>query len=197
MAMSMRDMYYSSSEPTWLVNHARHAPRYSETHRMMPYYASQTRQGAPVLELFVPMCCTKCEEKVREELLELRGVHNVMIDPQLQKVIVSGFVDPLRALKKVKKVKKKSEIWSPLYNGAASYGGGSSYGRQYLLGEKMHHDFDRGVYRTSYNRYTPTYGGTHSSYYYPSSRPSYYREAYDSHIITNPSYMKHIESDAY
>ena len=63
----------------------------------------------PVLELRVPMCCEKCREKVKEELEELEGVRGVICDQYNQRVTVTGFVDPLRALKKVK---KKSEFFN-------------------------------------------------------------------------------------
>lgn len=75
----------------------------------------RTRSGRmimlPVLELRVPMCCEKCEEKVKEELEELEGVRDVICDQYNQRVTVAGFVDPLKALRKVKKVKKKSEFF--------------------------------------------------------------------------------------
>jgi copper chaperone CopZ len=66
----------------------------------------------PVLELRVPMCCEKCEEKVKEALEELDGVKNVVTDQYNQRVTVTGFVDPLKALRRVKKVKKKSEFFT-------------------------------------------------------------------------------------
>jgi len=66
----------------------------------------------PVLELTVPMCCEKCQEKVKEELEELDGVRDVICDQYNQRVTVTGFVDPLKALRKVKKVKKKSAFFN-------------------------------------------------------------------------------------
>jgi copper chaperone CopZ len=66
----------------------------------------------PVLELTVPMCCEKCREKVKEELEELDGVRDVICDLYNQRVTVTGFVDPLKALRKVKKVKKKSAFFN-------------------------------------------------------------------------------------
>lgn len=68
------------------------------------------RAGLPVLELKVPLCCSKCEEKVREELEDLEGVRDVFTDLYNQRVTVTGYVDPFRALKKVRKVKKKSDF---------------------------------------------------------------------------------------
>jgi copper chaperone CopZ len=65
----------------------------------------------PVLLLKVPMCCDKCEEKVREELNELPGVQTIECDQSNQKVTVTGHVDPILALKQVKKVKKKSDFF--------------------------------------------------------------------------------------
>ncbi|CAM6039965.1 unnamed protein product [Sphagnum compactum] len=190
MAMSMNDMYYRTSEPTWLVNHSLHDPSFYnprqqvQHHRgaavllqqqMMPRYTSYTHHGVPLVEIFVPVCCSKCEEKVRDELLELRGVESVMIDQQLQKVIVTGFVDPLRALKKLKKVKKVAEMWSSgaaVSSSAASYSGyaGSSSG-----GDQKRDQHDLAHTSSSYNRYTPSYGAGQCSYYYPVplSRPSY------------------------
>lgn len=69
------------------------------------------RAGVPVLELKVPMCCSKCEEKVRDELEDLEGVRDVVTDQYNQRVTVTGYVDPFRALKKVRKVKKKSDFF--------------------------------------------------------------------------------------
>ncbi|KAH9533988.1 hypothetical protein CY35_18G083500 [Sphagnum magellanicum] len=180
MAMSMNDIYYGTSEPTWLVNHSLHVPssynprqQVQQQQQMMPRYTSYTHHGVPLLEIFVPMCCSKCEEKVRDELLELRGVENVMIDQQLQKVIVTGFVDPLRALKKLKKVKKEAEMWSSaaaVSSSAARYSGyaGSSSGGDQK--RDQHHV----AHTSSYNLYTPSYGAGQCSYYYPVplSRPS-------------------------
>lgn len=75
----------------------------------------------PVLELTVPMCCEKCQEKVKEELEELDGVRDVICDQYNQRVTVTGFVDPLKALRKVKKVKKKSTFFNnSTYINAAS-----------------------------------------------------------------------------
>jgi hypothetical protein len=63
------------------------------------------------IELWVPMCCSKCEEKVREELLELDGACEIFCDQVAKRVTVQGYIDPFEALKKVKRVKRKSEFW--------------------------------------------------------------------------------------
>jgi len=66
----------------------------------------------PVLELTVPMCCEKCQEKVKEALEEEEGVRDVICDQYNQRVTVTGFVDPLKVLRRVKKVKKKSSFFN-------------------------------------------------------------------------------------
>lgn len=65
----------------------------------------------PVLELRVPMCCEKCQEKVKEAVEECEGVKNVVCDQYNQRVTVTGFVDPLKVLRRVRRVKKKSEFF--------------------------------------------------------------------------------------
>lgn len=87
--------------------------------------------AVPVLELKVPMCCDKCQEKVMEALEECDGVEDVICDQYNQRVTVTGFVDPMKALRKVKKVKKKSEFFNdgtyikrtshPIDNGAQNF----------------------------------------------------------------------------
>lgn len=188
---------------------------YGRARRHAPYYPAGGYGGmgrAPVLELLVPMCCAKCEEKVYEELMELRGVQGVMVDRQEQRVIVHGFVDPLKALKKAKKVKRDSQLWSGQqydrdffssskyrrsayqYQSPSIYRTSSLEYRPPLHRSSLYdHLQPSSVYRTSYNRYTPSYGqvayGAHQAW-------PVYDDGY-SHVVTNPYYMKHIESDYY
>ncbi|XP_024363259.1 uncharacterized protein [Physcomitrium patens] len=63
------------------------------------------------IELKVPMCCEKCAKKVKDRLLDLEGVENVVTDQYNQKAIVYGHADPARVLQRVKKVKKRSAFW--------------------------------------------------------------------------------------
>lgn len=70
------------------------------------------RGPLPVLELKVPMCCEKCQEKVKEAVEEVEGVRDVICDQYNQRVTVTGFVDPLKLLRRVKKVKKKSSFFN-------------------------------------------------------------------------------------
>lgn len=71
-----------------------------------------TSANIPIVEFMVPLCCGKCEEKVKEELEHVEGVYKVVCDQHNQKVTVSSNLDPQRLLKRVKRVKKNSHFWS-------------------------------------------------------------------------------------
>lgn len=66
----------------------------------------------PSFKLFVPMCCTACEEQVREALLDLEGVCDVVSEPEIQRVVVSGYALPKQALKQARRVNKNAALWS-------------------------------------------------------------------------------------
>lgn len=109
------------------------------------------------------MCCPKCEEKVREELSELDGVYEIFVDQVHERVSVTGFVDAYQALKKMKRIKKKSQFWD---DGFISHKSSSTHGKKTFWddghnstsnhksssshGKKTHHSRDHEtVYRTS------------------------------------------------
>ena len=50
-------------------------------------------------------------EKVRKTLEDLEGVRDVMLDQYRQLVTIYGDVDPEKALRRVRRVKKKSKFW--------------------------------------------------------------------------------------
>lgn len=167
------------------------------------------RGRVPVVELIVPMCCGKCQEKVREKMLDLRGVQSVLADLQTQRVVVTGFVDPIKVLKKAKRVKRDSSFLS---TGVSGYGHGgvdyvtSKYRRSALeyrpslyrtssyerrlpfapVNRSSSLEYRPSVYRTSFNQFTPS----------PIFESSYVHPGY-SQVVTNPHYMKHIESEYY
>jgi copper chaperone CopZ len=100
-------MFLGKEEPVYHISPSQYTP--VDSRRNPKVYPGN---GAlPVLLLKVPMCCDKCEEKVREELNELPGVQTIVCDQSNQKVTVTGHVDPILALKQVKKVKKKSDFF--------------------------------------------------------------------------------------
>jgi copper chaperone CopZ len=107
MVSRIREMFLGKQEPVYHISPSQYTP--VDSRRNPKVYPGN---GAlPVLLLKVPMCCDKCEEKVREELNELPGVQTIECDQSNQKVTVTGHVDPILALKQVKKVKKKSDFF--------------------------------------------------------------------------------------
>jgi copper chaperone CopZ len=68
------------------------------------------RTTTPVMEMRVPLCCDNCEKKVRETLEDMSGVKAVDTDRDSNRVRVTGFVDPVKALRRVRKLKPKSEL---------------------------------------------------------------------------------------
>jgi len=188
-----------------------HAPGYMHQAHAGGSYGYGRR--VPVVELVVPMCCSKCQEKVRENMLELRGVQSVRTDLRTQRVLVTGFVDPIKALKKAKKVKKDAMLTTPSSSSSA-YGGPDSYNLSkyrrseyrpslqyrpspapmYRTSSLEFHRPASSVYRTSYNQVAPSYG--HTYLHRPMMESSFVHDPYNQ-IITNPHYMKHLESDYY
>jgi len=198
-------------EPTYGINRAVHrAPYFANSLQAPLSYGHGHR--VPVVELIVPMCCTKCQEKIRENMLELRGVQSVIADLQAQRVVVSGFVDPIKVLKKAKRVKRDSMLYTGTtsgYGGAEYLPSVSKYRRSeyrpslyrtpsYELRRPSVYrtsslEYRPSVYRSSYNQYTPSYG---QSYVHRPLLGSNYIDGY-SPVITNPHYFKHVESEYY
>lgn len=73
------------------------------------------------IEMKVPMCCEKCAKKVKERLLQMEGVENVITDQYNQKVTVHGRVDPSRVIERVKRVKKRSVFWDMTVDYSENY----------------------------------------------------------------------------
>ncbi|XP_076936834.1 uncharacterized protein LOC143604150 [Bidens hawaiensis] len=70
--------------------------------------------------LRVNLHCDGCKHKVKKILQRIEGVYHVNIDAELQKVTVSGSVDPAVLLKKLVKAGKHAEIWSNKSNQSQS-----------------------------------------------------------------------------
>jgi len=63
------------------------------------------------VELKVRMDCDGCERKINKVLSSMSGVETVDINRKMQKVTVTGFVEPNKVLKKVKGTGKRAEMW--------------------------------------------------------------------------------------
>lgn len=101
------------------------APSSTQTH-VVPV-ASSVKTHPKGLVLSVPMCCDKCVDKVRKALEDLEGARDVVLDQYQQLVTISGDVDPEKALRRVRRVKKRSKFWrmstQPLaYSGSPATG---------------------------------------------------------------------------
>lgn len=176
----MGEFFLSSKEPSYIV---------MSEDSGRPYYVGRRPR---VVELLVPMCCTKCEEKVRENMLELEGVQSLVVDPMAQRVTVSGFVDPLRTLKKARKVKKDSQLLSgdrlisTTKHHRSEYVRPSAYQPSSTSFVQQQYP-TASTYQTSLNRVHAT-----SSGYNHVLRPSY-----DEMVVANPCYFKHMEPTEY
>ncbi|XP_051149065.1 heavy metal-associated isoprenylated plant protein 30-like [Andrographis paniculata] len=78
------------------------------------------------VELKVRMCCTGCERVVRDAIHKLRGVDSIIVELEMEKVTVTGYVDRNKVLKAVRRAGKRAEFWPfpnpPLYfTNAADY----------------------------------------------------------------------------
>lgn len=125
--------------------------------------------------MWVPMCCSKCEEKVQEELLELDGVYQIFCDQASERVTVRGYVDPFEALKKVKRVKRKSEFWK---GGVSRLAHSTSFRSDYMRPRRLEDSFYRySPSRVSYFRQQPSHSETYffDNPYYESPRAAYVR----------------------
>jgi copper chaperone CopZ len=170
--MDMTDFFYSANKPSsYMV--------LSESGRA--YYNRRPR----VVELLVPMCCNKCEEKIQEIMLDIEGVTGVTVNPITQRVTVSGYVDALRILKRARKVDKHSQLLLlPEASSPRKHHHRSGYWpSSYEISCSLKHRPP--VHPTSYNCYKPAHAG------HDVHAPRF--EGSDSRVITNPCYVKYFE----
>eukprot|EP01018_Ginkgo_biloba_P037958 Gb_20918 [translate_table: standard] len=72
---------------------------------------NKKKKQMQTVELKVRMDCDGCERKVKNALSSMSGVKSVDVNRKMQKVTVSGYVEPNKVLKKVKGTGKKAEFW--------------------------------------------------------------------------------------
>ncbi|KAJ3685139.1 hypothetical protein LUZ61_014303 [Rhynchospora tenuis] len=63
------------------------------------------------VEMCVHMDCDGCQSKVRKSLEKIRGVDNIDIDMQSQKVTVTGSIDQKKILKAVRRTGRRAVLW--------------------------------------------------------------------------------------
>lgn len=97
MAMSMTDFFYGECDSRRQFCSSQSRPSRPE------------RCAVPTFELTVAMCCAACEEQAREALFDLEGVVDVASDPYKNRLFVTGYVDPMRALKRARHAALRSQ----------------------------------------------------------------------------------------
>lgn len=137
MAMPMHEFFYGGWEPAYSSPASLgYANLYSsESTQAWPSVYGTRRTSIPTFELMVPMCCTACEEQIQEALLDLEGVCDVVTDPYNQRVMVTGYEHPKRALKQARRVNKNATLWSEVAS-APSYRVEEAHQHQYVDSEK-------------------------------------------------------------
>lgn len=189
MAMTRDEYFYGPREgPAYYASRQllRHGPEYYPDFDYGYEGAYGGYSQAPIVELMVPMCCTKCEEKVRENMLELRGAQRVMVDLEGQRVALTGFVDPMKALKAAKKVKRDSQFWT----GVPFYDSPSRGVRDFFKSPFEHHS--RRLYSGQLNLADSRYRTSRYEYggapLYRSSSYSRYMTSYNEQFYYGPEY---------
>ncbi|KAL6911499.1 hypothetical protein ACP4OV_000304 [Aristida adscensionis] len=81
-------------------------------------------QPAQTVELRVRMDCERCEREVKKALSGIRGVQYVEVNRMLQKVTVTGCVDPREVLRRAQSTGKRAEPWPQTAPASAYYGHG-------------------------------------------------------------------------
>ncbi|XP_011043157.1 PREDICTED: heavy metal-associated isoprenylated plant protein 26 isoform X1 [Populus euphratica] len=79
-----------------------------------PHDSTGLKKRAPLetVEIKVKMDCEGCETKVRNSVTGMKGVIQVEVDRKLQKLTVTGYVDPDEVLHRVRyRTGKKAEFW--------------------------------------------------------------------------------------
>jgi copper chaperone CopZ len=167
-------------------------------HRILtsPYGRSTS---IPIMEMRVPLCCDNCEKKVRETLEDMSGVKDVDTDRESNRVTVTGFVDPVKALRRVRKLKPKSEL-----HGNNTYINRTSHAIERLATSPSSetHYISKPLIRTSddYGRYPERYSDGYSERYperYPEQYPERHPERYpERHPERHSDRYKYVASPA-
>uniref|UniRef100_M1BDY7 Metal ion binding protein n=1 Tax=Solanum tuberosum TaxID=4113 RepID=M1BDY7_SOLTU len=63
------------------------------------------------VEIKVKMDCDGCERRIKNSVKHMKGVKSVEVIRKQSKVIINGYVDPNRVLKKIKSTGKRAEFW--------------------------------------------------------------------------------------
>ncbi|KAL5718874.1 hypothetical protein ACHQM5_011731 [Ranunculus cassubicifolius] len=74
------------------------------------------------VEIKVKMDCDGCERRVKSSVSSMKGVRSVQVNRKQSHVVVSGYVEPNKVLKRIKSTGKRAEFWPYVpYNLAYPY----------------------------------------------------------------------------
>ncbi|EEF31326.1 heavy metal-associated isoprenylated plant protein 20 [Ricinus communis] len=76
-------------------------------------YARKKRKRKPMqtVEIKVKMDCDGCERRVKHAVSNIKGVKSVEVNRKQSRVVVSGYIEPNKVLKKVRSTGKRAEFW--------------------------------------------------------------------------------------
>ncbi|KAL3372853.1 hypothetical protein AABB24_005070 [Solanum stoloniferum] len=69
------------------------------------------KKSMQTVEIKVKMDCDGCERRIKNSVKHMKGVKSVEVIRKQSKVIINGYVDPNRVLKKIKSTGKRAEFW--------------------------------------------------------------------------------------
>ncbi|KAB2621161.1 heavy metal-associated isoprenylated plant protein 26-like [Pyrus ussuriensis x Pyrus communis] len=69
------------------------------------------RKPMQTVEIKVKMDCDGCERRVKNAVSNMKGAKQVEVNRKQSRVTVTGYVEPNKVLKRVKRTGKKAEIW--------------------------------------------------------------------------------------
>ncbi|XWS75540.1 hypothetical protein CRYUN_Cryun01aG0098800 [Craigia yunnanensis] len=69
------------------------------------------RKPMQTVEIKVKMDCDGCERRVKKAVTTMKGVKTVEVNRKQSRIMVSGYIDPNRVLKRVKSTGKRAEFW--------------------------------------------------------------------------------------
>ncbi|WCJ25270.1 Heavy metal transport/detoxification superfamily protein [Euphorbia peplus] len=69
------------------------------------------RKPMQTVEIKVKMDCDGCERRVKNAVTNMKGVKSVEVNRKQSRVVVSGYVDANKVLKRVKSTGKRAEFW--------------------------------------------------------------------------------------
>ncbi|XP_073299153.1 heavy metal-associated isoprenylated plant protein 29-like [Primulina huaijiensis] len=126
-----------------------------------------------IVEMRVHMDCPGCETRIKKALSKIKGVDNIYVDMEMQKVTVMGWADQKKVLKTVRNTGRVAEIWPYPYN--PEYHG---YAHKYYFSNNSHDS--QAPTKKFYSGYRGG-GLQHSIESKPSSIYNYHVHGYNGH----------------